>query len=1290
VFSYSRSLIQEPVGQGSDIDWEHTEDIRRNTISTLPVEVRTSDRKQEDGQFLNQRGERKTEEVSEGNEVIQQSRGVRRVTVRTQWSSEMKTNLLRLYDEETRESRTGYMKRLKKRWDEEMPQYQHLSASTLSDNARRFIKNKDEKSMCTTQCASDNLGGNNSFDSNAFPHIEATQVNVSRMDYQEQIQSPPSDTAGTAINTTQDSTIVNTNQESNPEACEVLLNIQTPNPNTMPQVANENIGRTTLNMNENTLHAWRDVFQTEFQNAKMWRANGNDEVRDPLRKVNLNKTEIELLNSAVGDVAREIESMEDITNALYAAGKTAELFMFKNEPRKGPIKGYGEKIRNRALRELDRKIKERKKIASWAECEIHRRRTGRRPTRKEKEICQWLMKECESPCCYPTTASLKYLKVTCVDEIHMLKLRRSQKEKALVKRSNNYKFEKNEKRFYQSLDDQEMTGETPHMNEIKTFWSDIWEREGQLKTDQQWIGEVEDSIKRKVTESHEMKLLEVGLWKKIVKKRKNWTSPGPDGVQNYWLKKIKSLWVKEVEIIRNIQLCRIPVPAWMGEGRTVLIPKSNNRSAVDKYRPITCLNTLYKAMTSVIALDVQEYLVNNGIWDGQQKGTQKGILGTIDNLLVDRSVLEECKEYERNLAVAYFDYEKAYDSVPHEWQIRCFQICQIDDKVINILQQLHSIWKTRLELRRSGKTERSPWIKFKRGFFQGDSLSPVGFCICEIPIGIQLENSCGYLMGEPKRRDTKVNRFYYIDDLKVVQTSEEELHQANGIVTRISHDVGMRFGVKKCAEIIYQRGKMVKGNGMEILEGKISSLDPTKSEFYTFLGVEEANGQIDKAVKQRVLTKCFAVASKLMGMQLYERNLIRAINTKVMAMARYCMTICHFGRKELKDQDVRMRKLLLENRIRTENESVERLYLPRELGGRGLLSFELVYKMSKLMVAIYLCLSSDKMLRKVFQRDKNKETWKNPVREAEIAVQELGHALELHPNLVVLDNAVVSGSHKKIHRTVTNQFKEWWVENLVKQYELKVVHSIVWKELRKHKGSFRWMNKNVTSEQVGRILRVQEQMVETKGLQKIRGKSSEDGKCRLCNRENEGTLHWLAACEYLAGREYLKRHDQALRVFYAEVLKKYGMLSHEVAWFNTKIEKVRENEDALVVWNQRIQTHTRVLHRWPDLRVEIKGKKLIWLVDMSCPADSNLLEKEREKKQNYADLAFELKLQRPDWKVMVIPLVIGVMGSTNKIEEELCKTLEDPRVVQRCRDQMQMATIMGSAHIIHRIQCGMV
>ena len=780
------------------------------------------------------------------------------------------------------------------------------------------------------------------------------------------------------------------------------------------------------------------------------------------------------------------------------------------------------------------------------------------------------------------------------------------------------------------------------------------------------------------------------MWGSLVMKRKNWTSPGPDGVQNFWLKRIKVLWAKEVEYVNDILEERTIVPKWMGGGRTVLLPKTNDISQVDKYRPITCLNTLYKMVTAVIADDIQEHLISNKLWDGQQKGTQKRILGTMDNLLVDRAILEESKEYERNLSVAYYDYEKAFDSTPHRWQVECFKLCKINDTVIKILEQLQKIWHTRLEVWNNGELVRSPIIEFKRGFFQGDALSPVAFCITEIPLGIMLQRVHGYSMGEPNKRNTKVNRFYFIDDLKLVQGSEADLIRANEIVKTISNDTGMKFGISKCAEIVYKRGKMVRGEGLQLKEGLIRSLNPEQNEFYTFLGIEEGDGQLDKAVKQRVTEKCFSLVNKICTMELYERNLVKAVNSKAMATVRYSMNICHFTMSELKDLDIKMRKILLQNKVRGPEESLERMYMPREVGGRGFTSFEMMYKMCKISIAVYLCLTGDQMLRSVFRRERSKNNSKNSIKEAELAMKEVGHNLSLDAGIVLLDGKLMEGPPSKIRKLIPQMFKGWWREMLIREYESKVVQSVIWKEVLINPEGFDWMKKNITGQQVARILRMQEQMVPNKGLDKVRGKQIEDYSCRLCKKSNEGVKHWLNSCEYLAKVEYLKRHDQALRVFYAEVLKMYNFEPHEKAWYNIPVETIRENSTALVVWNVRIPTHTKVSHRWPDLRIEVKKEKVIYIVDMSCPSDGSVAEKEIQKQTNYSELLFDLKTQRQGWKIKIMPLVVGATGAINNLPRTLQLFFENANITKRCVGEMQKTTVIGSLQMIHRIECGLV
>jgi len=62
-------------------------------------------------------------------------------------------------------------------------------------------------------------------------------------------------------------------------------------------------------------------------------------------------------------------------------------------------------------------------------------------------------------------------------------------------------------------------------------------------------------------------------------------------------------------------------------------------------------------------------------------------------------------------------------------------------------------------------------IKIQCGIYQGDSLSPLLFCICLIPLTEQLNRlNTGY---EEHITKTKTSHLLYMDDLKLIAKSEE-------------------------------------------------------------------------------------------------------------------------------------------------------------------------------------------------------------------------------------------------------------------------------------------------------------------------------------------------------------------------------------------------------------------------------------------------------------------------------------------------------------------------------------
>ena len=71
-------------------------------------------------------------------------------------------------------------------------------------------------------------------------------------------------------------------------------------------------------------------------------------------------------------------------------------------------------------------------------------------------------------------------------------------------------------------------------------------------------------------------------------------------------------------------------------------------------------------------------------------------------------------------------------------------------------------------------------IQKRRGIFQGDSLSPLLFCIALTPLTNELNGAdCGYQVHGTER---KISHLLYMDDLKLLGRNENELKNEIKIV----------------------------------------------------------------------------------------------------------------------------------------------------------------------------------------------------------------------------------------------------------------------------------------------------------------------------------------------------------------------------------------------------------------------------------------------------------------------------------------------------------------------------
>ena len=175
----------------------------------------------------------------------------------------------------------------------------------------------------------------------------------------------------------------------------------------------------------------------------------------------------------------------------------------------------------------------------------------------------------------------------------------------------------------------------------------------------------------------------------------NWKSPGPDLVQGFWLKSFSSLH-ERVRLQLKECLDSGFVPSWLTRGRTSLLQKDKSKGNVaSNYRPIFCLPLMWKLPTGVIADQIYAHLDQEKLLPEQQKGCRKGSRGTNDLLYIDRAVIKEVKSRNKNLAMAWIDYKKAY-MVPHLRIIECLDLFGVAENIKSLLVNSMEKWKVML------------------------------------------------------------------------------------------------------------------------------------------------------------------------------------------------------------------------------------------------------------------------------------------------------------------------------------------------------------------------------------------------------------------------------------------------------------------------------------------------------------------------------------------------------------------------------------------------------------------
>lgn len=747
------------------------------------------------------------------------------------------------------------------------------------------------------------------------------------------------------------------------------------------------------------------------------------------------------------------------------------------------------------------------------------------------------------------------------------------------------------------------------------------------------------------------------IWKRTLAKAKSWKAPGPDGIHTFWWKRSV---VARTELLDFCQswLHGGQMPRCLTLGRTVLIYKNKgSETEARNYRPITCLNTSYKLLTKAVTMMVDAHVRSTRQWNPMQRALTTGWRSCAHAHMTDRAIQLRCRKAGQPLCVAWFDYEKAFDTTPHDLMHFVLKSLGVAENIRLWLRHSMTQWRIRIELpdpRGVGLVQSGP-IEYKRGIFQGDSLSPLLFCLTMLPLQAALDRwTDGVQIGIKHDAPLKVTHQLYVDDLKIYAIGAAKLKGAIENVLDWSKSMNMSVGLAKCAQ-----AHTVNPKG--IVESTIPLLKD--GETYKYLGVLQGIDSRDDKVWAETYERVLKIAKDIFGRPFTWSQMVRRFNAEIPPVIRFLVSCgVQFDAEKGLRLDCAIRRIMRKCGVRTRSALVSRVYLCSSMGGLSLKNMENVIEEAQIARTLYL---------EYGPRD----------------IRLIGKILRSRQ--VAANSLWMSGD--SLARRILPTYREgFWklkqVSQLMLRQHKRDAQTFFLKEVRKHPYAARLWGKSLKwcLRSIGRMLKVGDlepyaaRLVISAHERQLRvvthpGNKVKSNSCAWCGdhvfNATAELKHVLGTCEKYRKWHY-DRHENVASWVHHYLVKNLVDPSRVSPKFGRPPDDVISGKGYTIWYDQTVPGMPRGAHCKPDLLVFDEEEQLAYIIEIGIAAD-DLLRKRQQAKFDRYELGFSAGEARLDChtslarhlesasgegesrSAIVIPFVVGYLGE--QLPRKWCK-----------------------------------
>lgn len=343
-------------------------------------------------------------------------------------------------------------------------------------------------------------------------------------------------------------------------------------------------------------------------------------------------------------------------------------------------------------------------------------------------------------------------------------------------------------------DDRLLTTQHELEDHILTFYKQLYTQDDQVEEAEEAREDCLQYITNPVTEEHNQELLRPITMEEVteaVKKLLAGKAPGTDTIPVEFYQELWSDIQEEVLCFVVESTSQAHLAAELNISKIALLPKSEDRSRVQNFRPISLLNIPYKILAKILANRMKP-LLHHWILPSQTGFVPNRCI--LDNIFLAFEAMEWTLENHQDLSMLLLDFEKAYDRV--NWTFL---------KKVMERMGFHLTWiRQVMALNENASAavivngEQSKTFNLQRSVRQGCPLAPYLFLLTVDVLGQILQHlACGVKGLKLPDNSYITNQMFADDTLLFLDGTKDNIDRALTVIQRFGAASGAKLNLHK-------------------------------------------------------------------------------------------------------------------------------------------------------------------------------------------------------------------------------------------------------------------------------------------------------------------------------------------------------------------------------------------------------------------------------------------------------------------------------------------------------------